>query len=462
MFDKQVYIQRRNKLRAQFDHGLVLILGNQEASMNYPHNHYRFRQDSTFLYFYGLDKPNLVGVMDIDNNQDYIFGDDFTIDDVVWMGPQPTMEDMVKSVGVINWMSNSSLSSFFKEVIRDRRIVHFLPPYRGEQTLLLEQLLGIDHSVIQMYSSENLIKAIVDIRSYKSPEEISEMDDTLSNVTYDMFITAMKMAKPDTNEREIAGEIEGIALAGGAQLAYPIIGTINGQTLHNNVYKNTLTEGRLFLLDAGAESLGHYATDITRTFPVGGKFTEKQKAIYNIVLKAETTAIDMIKPGIAYKEIHLEAAKIITEGLKSLGIMQGDTDKAVEAGAHAMFFPHGLGHMIGLDVHDMEGYGEDYVGYNEEIKRSEQFGTANLRLGRKLEENFVITVEPGLYFIPELIDKWQAENKHSEFINYDKVAEYRDFGGVRIEDDILVTADGNRVLGKPIPKTVEEIEAIMA
>lgn len=462
MFDKQAYIQRRNKLRAQFDHGVVLMLGNQEASMNYPHNHYRFRQDSSFLYFYGLDKPNLVGVMDIDNNQDYIFGDDFSIDDVVWMGPQPTMEDMVKSVGVINWMSSDSLKAFFKEVIRDRRVVHFLPAYRGEQTLLLEGLLGIHHSEIPEYASEQLIKAVVDIRSYKSPEEVVEMDQTLTNVTYDMFVTAMKMAKPGVNEREIAGEVEGIALSGGAQLAYPIIGTVNGQTLHNNVYKNELKEGDLYLLDAGAESLKHYATDITRTFPVGGKFTEKQKGIYNIVLKAETESIKNLRPGVTYKSIHLGAAKIIVEGLKDLGLMKGDSDEAVRDGAHALFFPHGLGHMIGLDVHDMEGYGEDFVGYNDEVRRSDQFGTAYLRLGRKLEEGFVVTVEPGIYFIPELLDKWKADGTNAQYLNFDKIEEYRDFGGIRIEDDVLVTAEGSKVLGKTIPKTVEDIEAVMA
>jgi len=460
MFDKNVYIERRNKLRKDMKSGIALILGNAEASYNYPANTYHFRQDSNFLYFFGLDYPDLAGVFDIDENKDYIFGNDVDLDDIIWMGPQPSIKDRAAEVGVENTLPMNELSCFLNKAIKDGKKIHFPPTYRGEQVIQIKQLLGILTARVDDYVSVELIKAIVKLRSIKDENEIAEIEKAV-DIAYDMHTTAMKMAMPGVVEREIAGTIEGISLAQGNPVSFPIILSINGQTLHNHYHGNTLVEGRMMVTDAGAETTMNYSSDITRTVPVGGKFNQRQKEIYEIVLAANTNAIEAIKPGILYKEIHLLACKVIASGLKELGLMKGDIDKAVEQGAHALFMPHGLGHMMGFDVHDMEGLGEDFVGYDENTKRSDQFGLAFLRLGRELQPGFVLTVEPGCYFIPELIDRWKAEGKFTEFINYEKVETYKDFGGIRIEDDILVTDNSYRVLGKPIPKTVEEIEAIM-
>ena len=460
MFKKEVYIKRRNELRKQLDSGLVLILGNAEASFNYPANTYHFRQDSNFLYFFGLDHPDLAGVLDIDEDKDYIFGNDVDMDDIIWMGPQPLMKDRAAEVGVENTVPYTGLGEFLNKAINAGRRIHFLPPYRGEHRVLLKQLLGFLTARTQDYVSVDLIKAVVNLRSIKDEYEIAEIEKAVG-IAYDMHTTAMKMAMPGVIEREIAGTMEGISLAQGGPVSFPIILSINGQTLHNHYHGNTLVEGRMMVADAGAETTMHYASDITRTVPVGGKFNQRQKDIYQIVLDANMHSIEAIAPGKSYREVHLLAAKVIASGLKDLGLMKGDLDAAVAQGAHALFFPHGLGHMMGLDVHDMEGLGENYVGYDEEIKRSDQFGLAFLRLGRKLQPGFVLTDEPGIYFIPELIDQWKAENKLAEFINYDKVETFKDFGGIRIEDDILVTDNGFKVLGRPIPKTVNEVEELM-
>ncbi len=460
MFKKEVYTERRNKLKKEVKSGLVLIHGNAEASFNYPANTYHFRQDSNFLYFFGLDHPDLAGVLDIDNNKDYIFGNDVDMGDIIWMGPQPLMKDRAAKVGVENTAPFSQLGEFLNEAIKAGRKIHFSPPYRGEHLILLNQLLGLSTDRVKDYVSEELIKAIVKLRSVKDKYEIAEIEKAV-DIAYEMHTTAMKMAMPGVVEREIAGTIEGISLAKGGPVSFPIILSINGQTLHNHYHGNTLVKGRMMITDAGAETTMHYASDITRTVPVGGKFNQRQKEIYEIVLAANMKAIDAIKPGIPYKEIHLLACKTITSGLKELGLMKGDINEAVKQGAHALFMPHGLGHMMGMDVHDMEGLGENYVGYNKNTKRSDQFGTAFLRLGRKLQPGFVLTVEPGIYFIPELFAQWKTEGKFTEFINYDKVETYLDFGGIRIEDDVLVTETGHRVLGKPIPKTIAEVEEIM-
>lgn len=461
MFDKKVYIDRRNRLRSQLKSGLILILGNPESAMNYPANTYPFRQDSNFLYFFGLDHPDLAGVMDIDANRDYLFGNDVTLDDIIWMGPQLLLKDRAQEVGVNHTAPFDNLIAFLHQAIKAGRRVHFLPPYRGEHTLLLKQLLGILTAHVKDYISEELIRAVVDLRSIKDNHEIAEIESALE-VTWHMYITAMKMAMPGVTERHIAGTIEGISLAKSGIVAFPIILSINGQTLHNHLHDNTLVKGKMLVIDAGTESALHYASDITRSIPVGGMFNQKQKAVYDIVLSANTQSIAAIKPGVPYKDIHLLAATIITEGLKDLSIMKGNTDDAVAAGAHALFFPHGLGHMMGLDVHDMEGLGENYVGYDHTVTRSEQFGLAFLRLARKLQPGFVLTVEPGIYFIPELIDQWKTAGKFTDFINYDKINEFMDIGGIRIEDDVVVTQGGYRVLGKPIPKTVKDIEETMA
>ncbi len=461
MFDSSIYTKRRNQLRTMINNGAALFLGNNESPMNYPANTYHYRQDSSFLYFFGLDQPGLAGVIDFDSGEDYIFGDDVTIDDIVWMGPQPLIKDRALLAGVNNSMSYKMLDGFIKEASGKGRCVHYLSPYRADTIDELEQLLGLSHQEVKMKVSVELTKAVIALRSVKDEYEIAELNKAV-DVAYDMHTKVMKMAYPGIYEYEIAGAVEGIALAGGGQVPFPVILSMDGQTLHNHYHGNKLVEGRMVVTDAGAETALHYASDITRTVPVGGKFLKRQQEIYEIVLQANVETIKNIKPGITNKNLHYLAAKIITDGLKDLGLMKGDTEEAVKQGAHALFFPHGLGHMLGLDVHDMEGLGEDYVGYDEKVKRSEQFGTAYLRLGKRLAPGYVLTIEPGIYFIPALIDMWKADKKYTDFINYDKVETYKDFGGIRIEDDVLVTETGNRVLGKPIPKIVEEVEGMMA
>ena len=461
MFKKDVYIDRRNRLKNKLKGGLVLLLGNKEAAMNYPSNAYHFRQDSSFLYFFGLDMPNLAGLIDLDSGKEYLFGDDFTIDDIIWMGPQPTIKELASEIGVNNTEPFNQLANYLRNAMNQNRNIHILPFYRGDTIIQFSNLLEINHSEAENFVSKELIKAVVDLRSIKDPYEIEELTKAAA-IGYKMHTTAMRMAKPGVYEQEIAGTVEGIALAHGGMLSFPIILSQNGETLHNHDHSNLLQEGRLMLTDTGAETTMHYASDHTRTVPVGGKFSSKQKDIYNIVLNAVNHATSLIKPGIPYRDIHLEAARIIAEGLTNLGIMKGNPKDAVREGAHAMFMPHGLGHMMGLDVHDMEGLGEDNVGYDNEIKRSTQFGLSGLRLGRKLQEGFVLTNEPGIYFIPDLIKKWEAEKINTDFINFDKIKkEYINFGGIRLEDDLLVTENGSQLIGKRIPITVEEVEETM-
>jgi Xaa-Pro aminopeptidase len=460
MFAKEVYWQRRKMLRALVGEGLILFAGNEESSMNYSANTYHFRQDSSFLYFFGINKPGFYGVCDVDNDRDTIYGDDFTIDDIIWMGEQPAVSDLAAGVAVESSASVNEMATVLKQAMQSGRKVHLLPPYRGDHVVTLTQLMDVDHKVLSELVSQELIEAVVKLRSVKDQFEISEIEKAVA-VAGIMHTTAMKMAYPGNFERELAGAIEGIALSHGGPVSFPVILSMDGQTLHNHYHGNELSEGRMVVCDAGAETAMCYASDITRTFPVGGKFSTRQKDIYNIVLKANTETIKASIPGRSYREVHLMAARIIAGGLKELGLMKGDLDEAVAAGAHALFFPHGLGHMLGLDVHDMEGLGENHVGYGESVKRSEQFGLAYLRLGRELEPGFVVTNEPGCYFIPALIDQWKGENRHKQFINYDEVEKYRAFGGVRIEDDVLITDTGSRVLGTPIPKTVEEVEKTM-
>ncbi len=460
MFSKEIYIERRNKLKKQLSKGIVLFPGNSDVPFNYPANTYSFRQDSSFLYFFGIKTPDVIGIIDIDSGEDLMFGNDVDIDDIIWMGEMPTMKEYAEKNGVNKIYKFSEVDGFISKALSQGRKIYFLPAYRAQTKLLLEKLLGISADEINNNVSEELIKAVVNLRSVKEPGEIEEIERTV-DVAYKMHTTAMKMAMPGAKEQEIYGKIEGIALAHGGPVSFPIILSVNGQILHNHHHENILKAGQLMVTDAGAESPMHYCSDITRTTPVGGRFSQKQKEVYETVLKANLEVIKNSKPGILYKEMHLLSAKIVAQGLKDIGLMKGDVDEAVANGAHALFYPHGLGHMMGLDVHDMEGLGENYVGYNSEVQRSDQFGLAFLRMARKLESGFVITVEPGIYFIPALIDIWKKEKKFTDFINYQKLEEYRDFGGIRIEDDILITENGCRVLGKPIPKTVKEIENIM-
>ena len=439
----------------------MLILGNGEAPANYTDNTYKFRQDSSFLYFFGLNQPGFAGVIDIDSGDEYIFGNDVDMDDIIWMGPQPSVKDMAARVGVSKTAPFARLADCMKTAISQGRRIHFLPPYRFRNMLLLEELLGIRPALVKNYASLELIKAVVDLRSVKEPCEIEEITKAC-NIGYEMHTAAMRNCKPGVKEQYIAGLIEGIAASYGSMVSFPVILSQNGETLHNHDHSQILQEGRMMLTDAGAEEVSHYCSDFTRTVPVGGKFLTRQKEVYNIVLAANNKAIEIAKPGVTYQYVHLEVCKVLAQGLKDLGLMKGDVNEAVAAGAHALFMPHGLGHMMGLDVHDMEDLGQIYVGYDDETRPIDQFGTSSLRMGRRLQEGFVITDEPGCYFIPALIDQWRAQGMHKEFLNYDKIETFKDFGGIRLEDDILIIPGGSRFLGdKRTPITVEEVEEIM-
>ncbi|MDD3742942.1 MAG: Xaa-Pro aminopeptidase, partial [Lentimicrobiaceae bacterium] len=411
MFKPEIYANRRHALRYEVKSGIIILPGNAEAAFNYPSNTYHYRQDSAFSYFFGINQPGLAGIINLENGKDYLFGNDVDMDDIIWMGPQPSLAERGKLAGVDTSLPLSEFTRMIKDALEDRIQVHFLPPYRAETKIMLSEILGLSPGELKAAASSELIKGVIKLRSIKSDEEIAEIEKMV-DVAGIMHTTAMKMAHPGIKEQEIAGTIEGIALAKAGPVSFPVILSMDGQTLHNHNHGNILTEGRMMVVDAGCESVETlYSSDITRTVPVGGKFNERQKEIYEIVLEANVKAIEAIKPGVAYRDIHLLAAQVIVEGLKKTGLMKGDTNEAVKQGAHALFFPHGLGHMMGMDVHDMEGLGEDNVGYDDEIKRSEQFGTAFLRLGRRLQAGFVLTVEPGIYFIPALIDMWKKEGK---------------------------------------------------
>jgi len=459
MFKSEVYIKRREVLSKKMKTGMAIFIGNSEAPMNYPANTYHFRQDSDFLYFFGLDLPGLVGVMNFDSGNDRIFGNDFDIGDIIWMGPQPTVKELALKCGVTDTATMPKLEEIIKDAISKKRKIHFLPPYRGETKMILGSLLKENPCQMKTLVSTDLIKAVISMRSIKEKVEIEEIEKAV-DIAYEMHVTAMKMCKQGIKEQDIFGTIEGIALAKGGGTSFPIILSVNGQTLHNHAHGNVLKKGRMMVTDAGAETNLHYASDITRTTPVGGKFSQQQKDIYEIVLRANTEAIKATRPGISNRDLHFMACKIIVSGMKELGLMKGDVDEAVVAGAHALFMPHGLGHMMGLDVHDMEALGENFIGYNDEVKRSDQFGTAFLRFALPYKQGHVFTVEPGCYFIPELIEKWKAEGKFKEFINYSKIDNYISIGGIRIEDDVLITEKGHKVLGKLIPKTVKEVESV--
>ncbi len=460
MFKKEVYWQRRMRLHGLVDGGILLFPGNNESAMNYKSNTYHYRQDSSFLYFFGISQPGLAGICDLDSGEDILYGDDLTIDDIIWMGEHPEMKELGSRVGVERTRPYSELAKDLQKALIDGRKVHILPPYRGDHVLHLAGLLNCRVDEVDGFVSEEFIQAVVALRNIKDEFEIAEIEKAV-DVAHIMHTTAMKMGFPGNFERELAGAIEGIALSHGGPVSFPVILSMDGQILHNHDHSQELVEGRMVVTDAGAETSMCYASDITRTFPVGGKFSERQKLIYNIVLKANTEAIEHTRPGIRNLDLHLGAAKTIASGLKDLGILKGSVDDIVAAGAHALFFPHGLGHMMGLDVHDMENLGEDYVGYDDTVKRSDQFGLAFLRMGRELKPGFVFTIEPGCYFIPSLIALWKGEKRHREFINYDKAETYIGLGGVRIEDDVLVNDTGHRLLGTPIPKTVAEVEETM-
>lgn len=458
MFEKEIYIKRRQRLKSLMNNGIGLFIGNVESPMNYPDNTYHWRQDSDFLYFFGVDLPGLTGLIDFNSGDEMVFGDDFTVDDIVWMGPQPSIAGLASGAGVSRTHPVVKLADIVHETLAGGREIHFLPPYRAETKMTLGALLKENPCQMRTRASEKLIRAVVSLRSVKEDVEVAEIEKA-ADIACEMQTTAMRMCKPGITEQEIFGVLQGIAYSRGAGPAFPIILSINGQTLHNHVHINMLKEGRMMVTDCGAESNMHYSADLTRTTPVGGKFSQRQKEIYEIVLKANTEAIKTAGPGISNRDLHLGACRTIASGLKDLGFMKGDVDEAVAAGAHALFMPHGLGHMMGLDVHDMEALGENYVGYSDEVKRSTQFGLRSLRFALPYKPGHVFTVEPGIYFIPELVAKWKSEGLNREFINFDKVETYLDFGGIRIEDDVLITPTGSRMLGKTAPKTVGEIES---
>lgn len=464
MFSKETYVNRRTELKKLVKSGVIILFGNNESPANFPANgYYPFRQDSSFLYYFGLQRDGLVGVIDIDNDTETLVGDDIDIDDIVWYGSVNSVSNMAESCGVRNSAPMKQLQVICNNALRDKRQVHFLPPYRHDTMIQIFDLLGIHPNQQREQASLELINAVVKQRSTKSQLEIEEIERACA-VGYKMHTTAMRLTKPGVTEKFVGGQVDGIANSYGSMTSFPTIFTQHGEIMHGNPSMAVLESGRLALCDCGAETMEHYCSDNTRTFPVNGKFTQRQLEIYSIVVDCHDLALSLAKPGVKYFDVHLGVCRLMTDRLKELGLMKGDTEAAVRAGAHAMFLPHGLGHMMGMDVHDMEGLGQIHVGFDEETRPNlEQFGTNCLRMGRKLEEGFVITDEPGIYFIPALIDEWRAKGLHTDFINYEKLETYKDFGGIRIEDDLLITKDGCRFLGKErIPYHPKDVEEFMS
>ncbi|ANI89093.1 Xaa-Pro aminopeptidase [Arachidicoccus ginsenosidimutans] len=460
MFNTEIYRQRRSTLKSKVEKGIILLLGNDEVGMSYEANVYRFRQDSSFLYYTGIDAPSLAFVIDIDEDKEILFGNEATIDDIVWTGPTEALHVKAAKAGITEVKPYKEIESLLKDAVAKNRTVHFLPPYRGEHILKLHTWLGITPAEVAKNVSEKLIKSIVSMRSYKQPDEIMEMEKAvdISTKMHQLFLSSIRQ---EISELEIAGQIEGLAISLGGSIAYPVILTTNGETLHINPRNVLMKDGQLVLCDAGAETAMHYAGDITRTRPVSSMFSSVQKDMYNLILKIQLATIAACKPNVPFRDVHALAGEMLLEGLKGFGIVKGDVQEALVHNAHTLFFQCGLGHMIGLDVHDMENLGEEYVGYSDDIKRNMAFGWKSLRLAKPLERGFTLTVEPGIYFIPTLIDLWKSQNKLSDFINYTELEKFRNFGGIRIEDNILITEDAPYILGHTIAqKTVDEIEAL--
>lgn len=462
LFDKGTYAARRKTLMQQVKSGLILLFGNNDSPMNYPGNVYKYRQDSAFLYFFGQHREGLVGVLDADSGEEFLFGNDIDIEDIVWFGSVDSVATLAAECGVAHSAPLAALSQKVADATRQGRRVHFLPPYRHDTMISLMDLTGIHPSQQRAQASVELIKAVVDQRAVKSAGEIEEIERACA-IGYEMHTTAMRLCRPGVTEQYIAGVISGIASAKGCITSFPTILTMHGEIMHGYPSARPLESGRLMLCDAGAETNENYCSDNTRTTPIDGKFTPRQRDIYTIVEACHDHALEIARPGVKWWDVHFSVARLMTERLKDLGLMKGDTDEAVANGAHALFFPHGLGHMMGMDVHDMEGLGQQYVGFDDEVRPSTQFGTNCLRCGRRLQQGWVMTDEPGIYFIPALIDDWRSKGINKDFINFGKVETYKDFGGIRLENDILITADGCRMLGEPrIPYHVDELEAFLA
>ncbi len=460
MFEREVYVERRQKLASKIRSGVALFFGNSEAPLNYRDNHYPFWQDASFRYFWGLNEAGLAAVVDFDEGGEVLYGHEPSLDDIVWTGPLPTLAQRGESIGVGDCRDMSRLAEDLRAATAAGRQVHLLPAYRGDNQLALARLFDCSPAEVERLVSEPFVRAVIDLRAPKEAREVAEIESALE-VSYDTHTTAMRATRPGRFEWEVVREVEACHARHGSPVSFPIILSVRGEVLHNHAHGNRMEAGQLVVHDSGATSPEGYASDITRSFPVSGTFDSRQREIYEIVLKALEDATEAVAPGTPFIDVYKTAARSQMEGLKALGLVQGDTHEAVELGAHAAFLQCGTGHMIGLDVHDMEGLGEDLVGYDETIRRSELFGVAYVRLGRALERDWVVAVEPGIYFIPELIDRWSAEGKFADFVNWEAVAAYRNFGGIRIEDDVLVTAEGRRVLGRPIPKSVDAIESLM-
>ena len=454
---KETYIRRRAQLKKDVGSGLLLFLGNDEVGMNYADNTYRFRQDSTMLYFFGLDFPGIAAIIDIDEDREIVFGNDLTIDDIVWTGAMPSLKERCEPVGITDVRPMSELAKIVNRKSVNRNSIHFLPPYRGDHRVWLWELLGVEPAAQTAKASVEFIKAIVKQRNYKDEEEIRLIEESV-DLSTEMHLAAYRTVRPGIHESEVAAAVEEVACRHGNALAFPTIATVQGQVLHNHGFIHDLKEGDIFLLDAGAETKNHYAGDLSSSMPVGERFTDRQAEVYNIHLRSFKAAVDQLQLGKPFREAHIAAATEIARGMKELGLMKGDPAEAAECGAYALFFPCGLGHMVGLDVHNMENLGEQYVGYAEGQVKSTQFGFKSLRLARPLEKGFVFTVEPGIYFIPELMDKWEAEGQFRDFICYDKLGPWRDFTGLRNELNYVMTDDGARLLGTiKKPMTIEEV-----
>ena len=461
LFCQQTYINRRETLRKRIGSGLILLMGNNDSPMNYPSNVYKFRQDSCFLYYFGQHREGLVGVIDADEGKEYLIGND--IEDIVWFGQVDSVADLAAQCGVAHSAPMSQLAQLVEKAKGQGRKIHFLPPYRHDIQIQLMDLLGIHPSQQRQQASVELIKAVVDQRAVKTEEEIAEIEKACA-IGYEMHTTAMRLCQPGVTEQYIAGVISGIASSKGCITSFPSILSMHGEIMHGYPSPRPLEAGRLMLCDAGAETNENYCSDNTRTTPISGTFTQRQRDIYNIVVECHDYALSIAAPGVKWWDVHFCVARLMTERLKELGLMKGDTDEAVRNGAHAMFMPHGLGHMMGMDVHDMEGLGQTYVGFDEEVQPNlEQFGTNFLRCGRRLQEGWVMTDEPGIYFIPALIDDWRAKGINKDFLNFDLLETYKDFGGIRLEDDILITKEGCRFLGdKLIPYHTKDVEEFLA
>ena len=457
MFNKEIYVERRKKLKENFKDGIILIMGNDFSPLDCPDNTYPFIQDATFKYYFGIDHNGLIGMIDIDKNKEIIFGNDFTMSDIIWMGKQKYLKDLAKDVGIENFVEKEEI----KKYLENRKNIRFTNQYRADNVMYLSSILNISPFEFDKYTSFDLVKAIIKQRNIKDRVEIQEIERAV-DVTKEMHLAAMRNVKAGMKEYELVAEVEREPRKYNAYYSFQTILTKNGQILHNHNHSNVLKDGDLVLLDCGALSDEIYCGDMTTTFPVSGKFTERQKTIHNIVRDMFDKAKDLARAGITYKEVHLEVCKVLAENMKKLGLMKGNIEGAVGAGAHALFMPHGLGHMMGMTVHDMENFGEINVGYAEGEKKSTQFGLSSLRLAKKLEVGNVFTIEPGIYFIPDLFEKWKSEKLHQEFLNYDEIEKYMDFGGIRMERDILIQEDGtSRILGDKFPRTANEIEEYM-